>query len=82
MGKEFLTLKGSVPRAFEPEELPMKIVPVVGIRPPFIKVVLVNRQRSALGVPEALAHAGQHYDANISGVSFEQLAKPEPNYRK
>ena len=59
----------------------MKIVSVVGTRPNFIKEVLVNQRLRALGVPEVLVHAGQHFDANMSDVFFDQLAIPEPNYR-
>jgi UDP-N-acetylglucosamine 2-epimerase (non-hydrolysing) len=59
----------------------MKLVSVVGTRPNFVKEVLVNRRLRALGVEEVLVHAGQHYDANMSDVFFDQMEIPEPNYR-
>ncbi len=59
----------------------MKIVSVVGTRPNFIKEVLINRRLKAQGVKEVLVHTGQHYDADMSDVFFDQLEIPTPNYR-
>ena len=55
----------------------MKIVTVVGARPQFIKASVVSR---ALGESEVLVHTGQHYDANMSDVFFEELEIPRPSY--
>lgn len=58
----------------------MRIAHVVGARPNFMKVAPVFR---ALAVRPAftqvLIHTGQHYDANMSGVFFEQLGIPAPD---
>lgn len=59
----------------------MKIVTVVGARPQFIKAATVSRaiaQRT--GVTELLVHTGQHYDAGMSDVFFEEMHIPEPRY--
>jgi UDP-N-acetylglucosamine 2-epimerase (non-hydrolysing) len=56
------------------------IVHVVGARPNFMKVAPVLR---ALGrrrsVKQTLVHTGQHYEANMSDVFFQQLGIPAPN---
>ncbi len=57
----------------------MTILTVVGARPQFIKASVVTRllaQRS--GVREILVHTGQHYDAGMSDVFFQELAMPPP----
>jgi UDP-N-acetylglucosamine 2-epimerase len=56
----------------------MKILSVVGARPQFIKAAPVSRvlrQRHR----EVLVHTGQHYDAGMSAVFFEELDLPEPD---
>lgn len=59
----------------------MKIVSVVGARPQFIKAAVVSRTlRSFAGVREVLVHTGQHYDENMSGVFFEEMGIPAPDY--
>src|SRR3989440_2829310 len=58
----------------------MRIVSVVGARPQFIKAAVVSRALRALpGVVERLVHTGQHYDANMSAVFFDELAIPQPD---
>lgn len=57
----------------------MKIVTVVGARPQFVKAAVVSRvlrERHR----EILIHTGQHYDANMSAIFFEELGIPEPDY--
>ncbi len=57
----------------------MKIVTVVGARPQFIKAAAVSRVfRSRTGAEELLVHTGQHYDADMSAVFFEQMDIPRP----
>lgn len=62
----------------------MKIVTVVGARPQFVKAATfsraVARHNSAGGEPldERIVHTGQHYDANMSDVFFEELGIPRP----
>lgn len=59
----------------------MKIVTIVGARPQFIKAAAVSRVlRAAPGVEEILVHTGQHFDANMSAVFFEELSIAEPDY--
>ena len=58
----------------------MRIVSVVGARPQFIKEAAVSRAlRAKPGVREFLVHTGQHYDANMSDVFFENLGMPAPD---
>ena len=58
----------------------MKIFTVVGARPQFIKAAVVSRafKEQRPDVSEILVHTGQHYDANMSGVFFEELNIPSP----
>ena len=59
----------------------MKIITIVGARPQFIKAAAVSRVlRATEGVNEILVHTGQHYDANMSDVFFEELEIPRPDY--
>ena len=56
----------------------MKIVTILGARPQFIKAAPVSR---ALRVThtEILVHTGQHYDAMMSDVFFDELGLPAPD---
>lgn len=59
----------------------MKIVTVIGARPQFIKAAVVSRKlRDREGVQEVIVHTGQHFDANMSDVFFEELDIHHPNY--
>ncbi|MFS0786523.1 UDP-N-acetylglucosamine 2-epimerase (non-hydrolyzing) [Shouchella sp. 1P09AA] len=59
----------------------MKIVTIIGARPQFIKACMVSRRLSQdSSIKEVLVHTGQHYNANMSDVFFEQLNIPKPNY--
>jgi UDP-GlcNAc3NAcA epimerase len=56
-----------------------KIISVVGARPQFIKAAVVSRAfRGAGGIRELLVHTGQHYDANMSDIFFEELGISPP----
>lgn len=57
-----------------------KVVTIVGARPQFIKAATVSRAFAEQGVKEMLVHTGQHYDANMSDVFFEQMHIPRPDY--
>jgi len=57
----------------------MHILHVVGARPNFMKAAPVVAAFKAQGVRQTLVHTGQHYDAAMSDVFFEQLGIPEPD---
>jgi UDP-GlcNAc3NAcA epimerase len=57
-----------------------KIATVVGARPQFVKAAAVSRAFRSAGIEEALIHTGQHYDANMSDVFFEELEIPPPKH--
>ena len=46
---------------------------VVGTRPNFMKAAPVVRALEACGTRQILVHTGQHYDASMSDVFFQQL---------
>ena len=50
----------------------MKIVSVVGNRPQFIKAAPVARALEGL-CDHVLVNTGQHYDADLSQIFFEEL---------
>lgn len=57
----------------------MKIITVVGARPQFIKASVVSEALKGV-CEEKIVHTGQHYDANMSDVFFEELGIPKPAY--
>src|SRR5947209_15538903 len=58
----------------------MKILHVVGARPNFMKVAPILAQlRKRPGVSQVLVHTGQHYDAKMSDVFFQDLGMPDPD---
>lgn len=59
----------------------MKLLTVLGARPQFIKAAALSRRFRDTDVQEVIVHTGQHYDADMSGVFFEQLGLPEPRYQ-
>ncbi len=58
----------------------MKIVTVVGARPQFIKSAILSRALREAGLVEALIHTGQHFDANMSEVFFQELGMQAPAF--
>ena len=64
----------------------LKILTVVGARPQFIKAAAVSRairehDAKAPGrLSEVIVHTGQHYDANMSEVFFQELGLDVPRY--
>lgn len=59
----------------------MKIITVIGARPQFVKAAVLSRVFAQTnGVEEVLVHTGQHYDANMSDVFFEEMEIPKPKY--
>lgn len=55
------------------------IVTILGARPQFIKAAMVSRElANAKDIREMIIHTGQHYDANMSDVFFQEMNIPEP----
>jgi UDP-N-acetylglucosamine 2-epimerase (non-hydrolysing) len=58
----------------------LHILHVVGARPNFMKLAPVLRALSTRNnVRQTIVHTGQHYDANMSDVFFQQLGVPAPD---
>jgi UDP-N-acetylglucosamine 2-epimerase (non-hydrolysing) len=58
----------------------MHIVHVVGARPNFMKAAPVRAAMETIpGIRQTLVHTGQHYDANMSDVFFQQLGLAVPD---
>jgi len=57
----------------------VKVLSVVGARPQFIKAAPLLRALRASHT-SVLVHTGQHYDANMSRVFFDELALPDPDH--
>lgn len=59
----------------------MKLVfTVLGARPQFIKAAPVSRAIAAADLSEVIAHTGQHFDALMSDIFFDELDIPKPRY--
>ena len=65
----------------------MKIVTILGARPQFIKAGTVSRaimeynHRVESGkIKEIIVHTGQHFDANMSDIFFNEMKIPKPDY--
>lgn len=62
----------------------MRILTVVGARPQFVKLAPVSRaiarhcNETGRHIDDLIVHTGQHYDADMSEVFFEQLRIPKP----
>ena len=57
------------------------IATIVGARPQFIKVAPVSKALSATGViREVLIHTGQHHDAGMSDIFFDELGIAPPDH--
>ncbi len=57
-----------------------KVITVVGARPQFVKAATLSRQFQLMGVEEKIIHTGQHFDANMSDVFFDEMEIPHPAY--
>lgn len=57
-----------------------KILTIIGARPQFIKASVVSRALAKTsGLKEVMLHTGQHFDANMSDIFFNQLGIPKPD---
>ncbi|WP_434563082.1 non-hydrolyzing UDP-N-acetylglucosamine 2-epimerase [Pseudomonas sp. R1-6] len=60
----------------------MKLLTIIGARPQFIKASVVSKAIvEEPGLSEQIIHTGQHFDANMSEIFFEQLGIPRPNFQ-
>jgi len=58
-----------------------KIVTVLGARPQFVKAAVLSRVlQEHQEIEEVIVHTGQHFDANMSAVFFEEMEIPKPAY--
>jgi UDP-N-acetylglucosamine 2-epimerase (non-hydrolysing) len=58
----------------------MRVTCVVGARPNFVKIAPILRAaRDVPGVSTRLVHTGQHYDARMSDLFFDELELPAPD---
>jgi UDP-N-acetylglucosamine 2-epimerase (non-hydrolysing) len=59
----------------------LKVLNIVGARPNFIKVASLHRVFSQYpDTTSKIVHTGQHYDPVMSGIFFEQLHLPQPDF--
>ncbi|MCB9299013.1 MAG: UDP-N-acetylglucosamine 2-epimerase (non-hydrolyzing) [Lewinellaceae bacterium] len=59
----------------------MKTLSIVGARPNFMKVAPLHRAfRQRDTMESKIVHTGQHYDAKMSDIFFNQLELPQPDY--
>lgn len=60
------------------------ILTIVGTRPQIIKTAAFSRavrRDPDCGIKEYLLHTGQHYDANMSRIFFEEMGIPQPDFQ-
>ena len=58
-----------------------RVLTVVGARPQFIKAAAVSRAfKKEARISEVFLHTGQHFDANMSDIFFDELSIPKPHY--
>lgn len=59
-----------------------KVLTIIGARPQFIKASVVSKAIAETeDFQEIIVHTGQHFDANMSDIFFDQLAIPRPHYQ-
>ena len=58
-----------------------RVLHVVGARPNFMKIAPIMHEmaRYPQDIEQILVHTGQHYDANMSQVFFDELEMPKPD---
>ncbi len=58
-----------------------KILTVVGARPQFIKAAVLSRKiKQTQNCEEIIVHTGQHFDAKMSDIFFDEMDIPKPHY--
>ncbi len=59
----------------------MKLLAMLGKRPQFVKAAAVSIAFAQYSqIEEIIVHTGQHFDANMSDIFFEEMQIPRPNY--
>jgi len=65
-------------------EYAVKICTIIGARPQFIKAAALSSKildlKSKYDIEEVIIHTGQHYDALMSDIFFNQLSIPREKY--
>lgn len=56
----------------------MRVCTIIGARPQFVKAAMVSRALARVGFEEILIHTGQHYDAKMDRVFFDEMGIPAP----
>lgn len=59
-----------------------KIISVVGARPNFMKIAPIHRAflQHDTYISHKICHTGQHFDANMSAVFFDEFGLPQPDF--
>lgn len=60
------------------------LLTIIGARPQIIKAAAISRavrEHFSDKIEEKILHTGQHYDANMSQVFFDELGIPSPDYK-
>jgi UDP-GlcNAc3NAcA epimerase len=56
------------------------VLTIVGARPQFIKCAPVSRELNRSGIREIVVHTGQHFDAGMSDIFFDELRLTPPDH--
>jgi UDP-N-acetylglucosamine 2-epimerase len=55
------------------------LITIVGNRPQFVKMAPVSAELRRRGKGELIIHTGQHFDANMSDIFFDEMRIPAPD---
>lgn len=61
----------------------IRLLTIIGARPQIIKAAAISRairEKFTGRIEEKILHTGQHYDANMSQIFFDELGIPVPDY--
>jgi len=56
----------------------LRVLSIVGARPQIVKAAVVTQVLAARGIAEIMVHTGQHFDAGMSDIFFQELSIPDP----